>query len=229
VREIVSLLALTDAPYDQLGKSRGQIMTTRAAYLASAAILALSAFAAQSAQATYVITFEEVGSDVVEVGGGTIDLTGLDTFGSRQGAFATIQPDAGVFVSGTGEATIYTGLTSAPSNFGSGGRTSANTSNGDGIVLFDNIFAISEGYTSGAPLSETSTYIDATFASLGMTPGAYVWTWGSGVDADSLTINIVASPPPVPEPSTWAMMLIGFAGLGYAGYRTSRKSAALAA
>jgi hypothetical protein len=33
----------------------------------------------------------------------------------------------------------------------------------------------------------------------------------------------------VPEPSTWAMMLIGFAGLGYAGYRTSRKSAALTA
>lgn len=34
---------------------------------------------------------------------------------------------------------------------------------------------------------------------------------------------------PVPEPSTWAMMLIGFAGLGYAGHRASRKSAALAA
>ncbi len=29
----------------------------------------------------------------------------------------------------------------------------------------------------------------------------------------------------VPEPSTWAMMLIGFAGLGFAGYRASRKSA----
>jgi hypothetical protein len=26
----------------------------------------------------------------------------------------------------------------------------------------------------------------------------------------------------VPEPSTWAMMLLGFAGLGYAGYRRSR-------
>lgn len=26
----------------------------------------------------------------------------------------------------------------------------------------------------------------------------------------------------VPEPSTWAMMLIGFAGLGYAGYRKRR-------
>ena len=34
---------------------------------------------------------------------------------------------------------------------------------------------------------------------------------------------------PIPEPSTWAMMLLGFAGLGFAGYRASRKSAALAA
>jgi len=25
----------------------------------------------------------------------------------------------------------------------------------------------------------------------------------------------------IPEPSTWAMMLIGFAGLGYAGMRPS--------
>jgi hypothetical protein len=33
----------------------------------------------------------------------------------------------------------------------------------------------------------------------------------------------------VPEPSTWAMMLLGFAGLGFAGYRKSRKAAALAA
>ena len=32
----------------------------------------------------------------------------------------------------------------------------------------------------------------------------------------------------VPEPSTWAMMLVGLAGLGYAGYRASRKSASAA-
>jgi hypothetical protein len=32
----------------------------------------------------------------------------------------------------------------------------------------------------------------------------------------------------VPEPSTWAMMLIGFAGLGFAGYRARKPSAALA-
>jgi hypothetical protein len=31
--------------------------------------------------------------------------------------------------------------------------------------------------------------------------------------------DVVAS---VPEPSTWAMMLLGFASLGFAGYRKAR-------
>jgi unsaturated chondroitin disaccharide hydrolase len=32
---------------------------------------------------------------------------------------------------------------------------------------------------------------------------------------------------PVPEPSTWAMMLLGFAGLGFAGYRRARAGRSL--
>ena len=28
----------------------------------------------------------------------------------------------------------------------------------------------------------------------------------------------------VPEPSTWAMMLLGFAGLGFTGYRSSQRA-----
>ena len=32
----------------------------------------------------------------------------------------------------------------------------------------------------------------------------------------------------VPEPSTWAMMLVGFAGLGYAGFRTRKKAISIA-
>jgi PEP-CTERM motif len=31
----------------------------------------------------------------------------------------------------------------------------------------------------------------------------------------------------VPEPSTWAMMLLGFAGLGFVAYRRTKKSAAM--
>ncbi len=44
-----------------------------------------------------------------------------------------------------------------------------------------------------------------------------------------ISIRGVAFAPAAPEPSTWAMMLIGFVGLGVAGYRASRKNAALAA
>jgi hypothetical protein len=44
--------------------------------------------------------------------------------------------------------------------------------------------------------------------------------------ADSFSPNFVTSP--VPEPSTWAMMLLGFAGIGYGAYRR-KKMAALAA
>jgi len=36
---------------------------------------------------------------------------------------------------------------------------------------------------------------------------------------------VLYSPTTVPEPSTWAMMLLGFAGLGFAGYRRARIAA----
>src|SRR5277367_6454130 len=53
-------------------------MTGRTSYLASLAILAMGAISAPSAQAAYVITFQEVGADVVETGSGFFDLTDLD-------------------------------------------------------------------------------------------------------------------------------------------------------
>jgi hypothetical protein len=55
-------------------------VTKRMTYLASIAILTMSAFAASSAQAKYLVTFSEVGSDVVESGSGTIN----------PGAFTTV-------------------------------------------------------------------------------------------------------------------------------------------
>jgi hypothetical protein len=42
---------------------------------------------------------------------------------------------------------------------------------------------------------------------------------------DNVSYNFSA----VPEASTWAMMLAGFAGLGFTGYRSSRKRVAFAA
>jgi hypothetical protein len=49
---------------------------------------------------------------------------------------------------------------------------------------------------------------------------------GSAGSADSSIIGNAFSVTAVPESSTWAMMVVGFAGLGYAGWRGSRKTAA---
>ena len=52
---------------------------------------------------------------------------------------------------------------------------------------------------------------------------------GTGVDTyfeASLTTATVTVAASVPEPSTWAMMLIAFAGLGFAGYRSRRRAVA---
>lgn len=41
-----------------------------------------------------------------------------------------------------------------------------------------------------------------------MTPGTYTYMWGSGTDADSLTLNVG-----VPEPETAALFGTGLLGL----------------
>ena len=67
-------------------------------------------------------------------------------------------------------------------------------------------------------------------------PGTYT-VIAFGGETDTLTIAPIISnpsgppnPPPlsVPEPSTWAMLLLGFVGLSYAGYRKVRTRTAFA-
>ena len=58
----------------------------------------------------------------------------------------------------------------------------------------------------------------------------YSLTFNAGTSAGpadgfGFTYELVDPPPSaatIPEPSTWAMMLVGFAGLAFAGYRGSR-------
>jgi hypothetical protein len=51
---------------------------------------------------------------------------------------------------------------------------------------------------------------------------------GNHPDADvAIAIEVVSTR--VPEPSTWAMLMLGFAGLGFAGYRKAKGAAAFAA
>ncbi len=178
------------------------------------------------ADAAAVIDISQVGGDVVTAGSGTVDLTDLSLYETLIVA-GVINPGlGGVLVGNEGTASVYTGV-GGPASFGTGGLTEPSSISGDilgiaGSTLpLPEIF-VPEGYVSGAALSGSATYDGATLASLGLTSGKYVYTWGAGPDADSLTVNIGIGSA-IPEPSTWAMMLLGFAGVGFAGYRRARE------
>ena len=148
------------------------------------AVTIICGFAASSAQAGYIVTLKEVGSNVVATGNGPIDLTGL-TLITSAGSSPGIQANLGVIATGafaTG-GDVYQGFT-GPTSFGSGGAFSPDTASGDfvevsgvGLQLL-----VPVNYVSGAALSDSMTFNNATFASLGVTPGTYVWTWGAGAD-----------------------------------------------
>jgi hypothetical protein len=124
----------------------------------------------------------------------------------------------------------YAGV-SNPGIFGVQGWTFANLGTGDPVDASLDTVAVPVGYQSGAPLANSSFFADATFSSLGAIPGTYVWRWGTGAHADTITLQIgpSVSTPAAPEPSTWAIMLIGFGGLSYTAARRARAHRAVSA
>jgi PEP-CTERM motif len=67
--------------------------------------------------------------------------------------------------------------------------------------------------------------LGGTSGILGTTASNDVNTYFNG----TYSISTVSSVSAVPEPSTWAMMILGFAGVGAMAYRRSRKGTILSA
>jgi len=198
-------------------------------FLLTATALALVVGAAGPARTSVLVSGTEVGGDVVFQGGGTLNLTGLSFV--VQGTFgAAIAPSIGAISLGPVPGTpvdFYSGVT-GPGSFGGGGNTVPSSGAGDRILVasLQSLLSVPQGYNSGAPLTTTSTFAGATFASLGATPGTYVWTWGTGVNADSFTLQIGPAAPAaaIPEPGTLALVLVGGMTTG-AGFLRRRRRA----
>ena len=179
------------------------------------------------ANAAVVIDIFQSGGDVVATGSGTIDLTGLTFFESALvGGMGAVIPSLGTVIVGPDVvADLYEGA-SGPASFGPGLLTFGSDNSALAFGVAGSLFAfpvvvVPNGYVSGAPLLGSSTFAGETIASLGLTPGTYVYTWNSApADDDSLTVNVSG----VPEASTWAMMVLGFIGLGFAAFRRSYKT-----
>lgn len=189
----------------------------------------LLAVVATACQAAVVIDITEQGGNVVATASGTLNLSGLSTGGSgTQPAF--MSPSTGILMLGSPSGNsfdVYTGLLTPPNNgvFGTGGSTITSTHSGDflGLIGVNSSLRVPLGYVSGTAISSTTTWNSTTLATLGVTQGSYVWSWGSGGTADSVTLNAV------PEPATWAVASLCLASGGLALRRRARRSSAKAA
>ena len=147
------------------------------------------------------------------------------------GSGASFSESLGVLVNGQDRGTALDNHSSAYGqmyNFG-------NVSVGDTLVFYDDVKTTGYTYYSDIKMnSDGVNHVYSTaFAGNGKIPaGTYVgfedlslhetgWTDNNYTD-EQFVFTIAA----VPEPSTWAMMILGFAGVGFLAYR--RRTLALA-
>jgi hypothetical protein len=189
------------------------------------AIVAMAAFCgilgqARQAHAEFIITVSQDGSNVVATGSGTIDTAALTDEGGADEGGATGYGERLVVGGTTAVSVNLWGGISGPASFGPDVDpfTLATSGTGDvvGIITDAGIY-LSTDYVSGSALSGTATWADQTLSGLGMTPGDYVWTWGTGATADSFDVVING----VPEPAS--LMLIGLPLIGLALMRQRRR------
>jgi hypothetical protein len=115
----------------------------------------------------------------------------------------------------------------------------------NGFVTYDNLFWPGNAPATASDFSGHGTFLDIYGLAFTIGGGTVVDLFSNGlgfgppgavfglaVVTSKTTLDyfpnagVAAS---TPEPSTWAMMILGFAGLGFAGYRASRKATAIAA
>lgn len=149
------------------------------------------------AEASAVIKVTESGGNVVATATGSLNTADL-TFQETSTTSSGVNSSASFLEVSSGSVDLYHSIT-GPTSFGTGSFTppSAGSGNRFGVRFGTSSLAVPAGYISGAPLAGTSTFTNRNFAQLGLLPGTYTWTWGSGANADSLTLKIVDVVSPV--------------------------------
>jgi hypothetical protein len=172
----------------------------------------------RAAQAGYTVTLQQVGPDVVATGSGAIDLTGLtfsnsgflvpqvtsgaNGYGSlRTGGSITTGPFSSMPQDPRQSVDSYSAALIGPATFGThpfGVDASSGSGNMVGMGVagvvgrpLDLVIAIPRGYVSGTVLADSATYRGTTLLGLGVTPGTYVWRWGTGAN-QNFTLQIEA-------------------------------------
>jgi hypothetical protein len=184
-------------------------------------------FTPSRAAADITIDITQTGSNVVATEMGTVNTTDLTSIGTSNAAdqpFLDAQIATLVMGGTAGVSTnelIYSGI-SGPGSWGPGTFVLPTAASGDHFGLDGNNgrLVTPQGYISGTQLMGTATFSGTTISTLGLNKGTYVYTWGSGSAADSLTVRI-GTVSAVPEPSTAIAAVFG--AVAFVGYGWSRR------
>jgi hypothetical protein len=175
-------------------------------------------------RAELVITFSQSGANVVANGIGSLNFDDLTFMGFDYDAPSVNASQGLALIGAPGNYADYYGTISGPTSFGSGGNNVASSGTstapndtGAGVDGATGQLFVPGGYFANDPFTVSATWDNTTISQLGLTPGTYTWTWGSGANADDLILIVPGAA--VPEPSSLALMATGIAGIGYCGWR----------
>jgi hypothetical protein len=129
---------------------------------------------------SFTFTMQQIGPEVILEGSGSINLAGLSFKNTGNSPATVVVPSDGIIIV-NGASDFYSGFT-GPSSFGSGGQILGKNPLGHPVSVQpgNGLLGVPQGYVSGDTLSNQVTFAGATYASLGVMPGTYVWTWASG-------------------------------------------------
>lgn len=177
--------------------------------------LGLVLYLTGGAQAAVLIEAVETGDDVIITGSGSYDVSGITRSSSNDRVLAGILADSAILNFGTGIQAydFYTGLTFGPSSLGDGGFRIPSSFTGNAFSLQNNFVGVAVGTTSGN-VNFTATFLNQSFATLGLDVGTYEWAW----NGDSATF-IVGEVNVVPVPATLPLLATALIGLGLAARR----------
>jgi hypothetical protein len=141
----------------------------------------------------FTVTISQVGPDVVWNGSGKFNLAALTSAGTQTIGGGYQSSQAIWAIGPTTTVDSYSGTITYPTVFGTSqvgvnsntGSTFGILPGGSGRLLY-----VPTGYTSNTTISGTSTYDNQTISSMGLTPGTYTWSWGSGGNTSTLVMII---------------------------------------
>ena len=145
------------------------------------------------ASGDFNVTISQVGNDVVWNGSGSFNLAAL-TSGGTQTIGGGYQATQAVWAIGPiVTVDTYSGTITYPSTFGGGGvGVTSNTGSTFGILPGGSgrLLYVPSGYVSNTVINGSSTYANQTIAGMGLTPGTYTWSWGTGGNTSTLVMTI---------------------------------------